>query len=448
MEMNLERLERSQARVNFLLSAQEVDRALEKNAREVSKKVKIPGFRPGRAPSKMVEAVVGKEALRGEALQEILTRAFVEAAQEHKLAYLNQPRFDYEAEDLQWGKEFSFQVTMDLEPEVELGTYKGITMEKKLQPVDDKLVDQQIQSSRERYSELVPSEKTKTEDGDYAKINLIGKIGDEVVPGTELVGYPVHLGQGFLEPELDAAIVGMEIDEKKIVSIEYPQEHPSAEVAGKTIDFSVELVGIEQREYPDLDDDFAQNVSGCDTLAEWKEQIRGQLEQNIASQAEQKLYQDLVDKVVEESKTELPPFTLETYQRGAEQRMRIYLSYQGIQWEDYIRELEADGKTSQEVIVPLAEKELKQELVLLAIAKAEKLTPSTEELEAKIAQLKQSHPKEEEAELVSTAQYQLLLEGARKFIRDQAQVQEVLVQQEEGRGEEDEHTDTHGGGTE
>lgn len=445
--MNLERLERSQARITFKLSAQDVDKYLEQTAKELSKAVKVPGFRPGRAPSKVVEARLGKETFRAEALQDLMPKALQEATEEHKLSFLSYPRYDYKLEELDWGKEFIFQVTLDLEPEVQLATYKDVPVEKKIQPVGDEGIQQRLQVYLDRYSELVPSEKTKVENGDYAVVDLEGKIDDEVVPGSVVEGYSVQVGQGYLEEKLDQAIAGMEVGENKIVSIEYPQDHPNKEIAGKTINFSVKLTAIQEREYPELDDEFAQDVSGLDTLQEWKEQIKAELEATATSQAEHKLMEDLIGKVVGESTVELPPYTLEEFKRSAGERMKLMLAYQGMQWEDYEKALAEDGKDSQEVIASIAEKEMKEELVLGAIADAEKLEPSSEELEAKIKELEQSRSKEDKASLASHAYYQLRLEKARQFIRDHAKVEEVLEKQQEDGSEQDEHISTDGGGT-
>jgi trigger factor len=448
MEMNLERLERSQARITFQLSAQDVDRNLEHTARDLSRKVKVPGFRPGRAPSKVIEARVGKDTFRAEAIQKFMPVAYQKAVTEHKLATLGYPRFEFEAEDLEWGKDFSFQVTMDLQPEIQLASYKDVSVQKRIRPVEEEDIQGRLKLYLDRYSELVPSEKTTVANGDYAIIDMEGKMDDEVVPGSTLTGYPVQVGQGYLEQKIEQALEGMKIGDNKVVSIEYPEDHPNNELSGKAINFSITLTGIQEREYPELDDDFAKDVSGFDTLDEWKEQIRADLETTAQSQAEKQLMEDLIGKVIEESTVELPPFTLEEFKRSAGERLRLMLAYQGIQWEDYEKALADDGKDSQEVITSIAEKEFKEELVLLEIGEAEKLEPSTEELEAKIAELEKSKSKEEDVNLANQAYYLLRLEKARQFIRDHAKVEEELEKKQEDGSEEDEHTNTHGGGAE
>lgn len=447
MEKNLERLERSQVRVNFQLTPEEVNECLERTARELASTVQIPGFRPGRAPSKVVEAKLGKQTLRSEALQSLLPQLLGDVLTEDNISFLGYPRYDYNAEELDWGKSFSFNVTMDVSPEVKLATYKGVEVQKKLQPVTDEMVQKVIQQYLERYSELVPSEKTKVENGDFAVIDLEGKIGDEVVPGSTAEGYTIELGSGYLEEKLESGIVGMEVGEKKVISIDYPEDHPNKDIAGKTIDFSVTLTAIQEREYPDLDDEFAQDVSGYESLDEWKAQIRQRLEEQADARAENKVLEELVTKVVEESETELPPFTLESYKESAEQRMRLTLAYQGISWDEYKKALADEGKDSQEVITSIAEKEMKEELVLQKIAEEENLQPSSEEIEARVKELKSSRPKEDEESLQSLASYQLRLEKARQFIRENAVVEEIQENEQEDGSEENEHLDSNGGGT-
>ena len=239
----------------------------------------------------------------------------------------------------------------------------------------------------------------------------------------------------------------MEVGEKKVISIDYPEDHPNKDIAGKTIDFSVTLTAIQEREYPDLDDEFAQDVSGYESLDEWKAQIRQRLEEQADARAENKVLEELVTKVVEESETELPPFTLESYKEFAEQRMRLTLAYQGISWDEYKKALADEGKDSQEVITSIAEKEMKEELVLQKIAEEENLQPSSEEIEARVKELKSSRPKEDEESLQSFASYQLRLEKARQFIRENAVVEEIQENEQEDGSEENEHLDSNGGGT-
>jgi trigger factor len=278
---------------------------------------------------------------------------------------------------------------------------------------------------------------------------LEGKSGGEVVPGTVAEGYSVALGKGYLEEKLEAGIIGMEVGETKVISIEYPEDQPNSEIAGKTVNFTVKLTGIQEREYPELNDEFAQDVSGSETLEEWKEKIKADLEAKINSQAEDALQNELVDKVVQDSALELPRFTLEQYEILAEERMKMMLAYQGITWEGYAKFLEKDGKNQQQEIRSIAEKDLKEDFVLLALADAEKFEPSSEEIQATVKKLEQSASKDSKLsqdELVDRASAQLRSQKARQFIREHAVVEEVIEQQED-RSEKNEHTSTDGGGT-
>lgn len=444
--MNLERLERSQARVTFTLPAKEVDNLLTKTAKKVSQQIKISGFRPGRAPVKMVEAKVGKDALRGEAISDLLPQAFSEAIQEHELNFLGQPHFEYQSEDLDWGQEFSLAFTLDLLPEVELGTYKGVVMEKRIPPLDEELVQKQIEAYRKHFSELIPSERTVVEAGDQAKVNFKSfDVDNPEEPLAQMDAVPMEVGSGFLEEELDQGIVGMEIGEEKTIRIEYPEDFRDPNFAGKTVDYQIELLEINERSLPELTDEFVKEVSGHETLAAWEAFLKEELAKNLAKEAEEKLKQDLIDKVVAESTTDLPPFALEEQEKQTKRNMEMMLAYQGFTWEDYENELAATGESSQEVIAEAAAKGLKTELVLDAIAKAEELEPTAEELAAEVERLSQDHPNQDEYELLMQTRQQLRLNLARKLIREEAQVEEV---QEEKRGEEDEHTDTNGGGAE
>lgn len=383
MKVTVERLPHSTVRLDIAADQEEFEEAVERAFRRISQRVQVPGFRPGRAPRRLVERRVGREYIIAEAQRELMDRLYREALQQHDLVPVSDPEVEvYQEEPL------AFRVEVQIYPRAELDGYRDIRVEPREVTVAEEEIDEVIEQLRRGQAIWrVPAEPRRPQDGDQVVVDIEAFEGDQPFQEPLRNGTFV-LGESNLFAEIDQAIRSLLPGEEAEFDITFAEddERISPELRGKTLHYKVKLHEVKERELPERDDTFAQSL-GAATLAELRERIRRDLLRQKAQAARAEVLQTAVERLVEVAKLELPPALIDRQVAADIERLRERLRQQGTSLEEYLR---FQGKTLEEFaqeLRPEAEARLRRYFVLEAFAEAEGIQVSEEELEAEIERL-------------------------------------------------------------
>lgn len=386
MSAKWEKKEGNEGVLTFEVSAEEFDKALDQAFKKVRKDVQIPGFRKGKVPRKIFEARFGVEALYQDAVDIVLPSAYTAAIEETEIEPIDQPEVDIE--QIEQGKPLIFTAEVQVKPEVTLGEYKGLEVEKQDVEVTDEDVDEEIKRLQERHAELVVKEEGKVEEGDTVVIDFEGFIGDEAFEGGKGENYSLEIGSGQFIPGFEEQLVGKESGEETDVNVTFPEDYHAEELAGKEAVFKVKIHEIKYKELPELDDEFAKDVDDeAETLEELKKKKREQLEEQRKAEAENKTRQELIEKAAENAQVDIPEVMIEN---ELEQMLREFeqnLQMQGMTMEMYTQFSGQDEDELKEQMKENAEKRIKSSLTLEAIAKEENIEPTEEDIDAELEKM-------------------------------------------------------------
>lgn len=386
MSAKWEKKEGNEGVLTFEVSAEEFDKALDQAFKKVRKDVQIPGFRKGKVPRKIFEARFGVEALYQDAVDIVLPSAYTAAIEETEIEPIDQPEVDIE--QIEQGKPLIFTAEVQVKPEVTLGEYKGLEVEKQDVEVTDEDVDEEIKRLQERHAELVVKEEGKVEEGDTVVIDFEGFIGDEAFEGGKGENYSLEIGSGQFIPGFEEQLVGKESGEETDVNVTFPEDYHAEELAGKEAVFKVKIHEIKYKELPELDDEFAKDVDDeAETLEELKKKKREQLEEKRKAEAENKTRQELIEKAAENAQVDIPEVMIEN---ELEQMLREFeqnLQMQGMTMEMYTQFSGQDEDELKEQMKENAEKRIKSSLTLEAIAKEENIEPTEEDIDAELEKM-------------------------------------------------------------
>lgn len=385
MKVNLEKIEKNVVSLQIEVEDEKFNDALNKAYKKVSQKVNIPGFRKGKAPRGLVERHVGKEYLREEALDLIIPDAYFEAIKETGIEPIDKPKVDMV--DNEDGKPLVFKATVEVKPEVELGRYIGLEVEHHSDEPSEEDVKAELDKLRNRHAQLVNLEEGQAELKDVVIIDFEGFADGVAFPGGTGTDYSLELGSNTFIPGFEEQVIGVKVGDTKEVNVTFPENYHSADLAGKEAMFKVNVKSIKRKELADLDDEFAKDVSEFETLEELKNDILNRLKVAAEEQAKNRLKDELVDKAVEESKVEIPNIMIDQKVDFLLQNFAQRLSMQGLQLEDYLKYNGSDMEAVRTDYKPAAEKAVKIDLVLEAIAAKENVQASEEDVEAKIAEM-------------------------------------------------------------
>jgi trigger factor len=379
VKTNVTELPESRVRVEAEVPADEVERSIEKTARALGRQLKIPGFRKGKVPPPVVVGRVGREAVLDEAVRGSLGSWYVDAIDAAGIEPVGDPEVDLG--DLPGeGQPLTFSIEIGVRPQATLGDYKGLEVARREPAVDEEAVEAQVQELRERLARLETAEDHAAEAGDFAVVDFTGTVGDEPVEGGEARDELVEVGAGRLPDELDAALAGMKAGDEKQVDVAFPDDHPSEQVQGKTASFDVTVKEVKRKELPDLDDDFAGDAAGFDTLEELRADVRSKLEEAETKAIDTEFREAALDAVVDGAKIDVPEALVEARARELWEQLGSTLARQGISKEAYLR---ISGKTEDDLVQdakPDADRALRREAVLAAVVEAEGIEPTEEEL--------------------------------------------------------------------
>lgn len=394
MSFTVENLENNQAKLTIEVDAAEFEKALQSAYNKNKGKIAINGFRKGKAPRKMIEKMYGEGVFYEDASNEIIPDAYGEAAAESKLDIVSQPSIEI----TQVGKDktFIFTATVDLKPEVTLGEYLGVEIEKVDAKVTADDVKAELEKVRDQNSRLVDVTTRGVKDKDQTIIDFEGFVDGVAFEGGKGTDYPLTIGSHSFIDNFEDQLVGAKIGKEVEVNVTFPENYQAAELAGKAAMFKVTVKSIKTKELPKLDDEFAQEVSEFSTLTEYKADIKKKLTEQKKDAATREKQNRAVAKAVENASMTIPDGMLKLQMNRMVEDFAQRLQQQGLSFETYMQYTGATPEQFMESIRPEAETRIKNSLVLEAIAKAEKIEASEKELEAEIENMAKAYQMEAE----------------------------------------------------
>ena len=384
MKVTAENGENQQVTLTIEVEAAEVSKAVERAAKRLANRVNIPGFRKGKAPRKIVERNVGMDALLQEAFDLIAPKAFSDALDDQKIDPVTRPNIDIVT--LEEGKNLVFKATVTPRPEVKLGDYKGLKVEKAAAEVSDEDVEKQLKNFQDRQGKMVEApEGAAVEDGDFTTLDFEGFVDGEAFEGGKGQDYPLQIGSGSFIPGFEEQLVGAKVGEEKEVKVKFPEEYHSAELAGKDAMFKCTVRSIKHKELPEIDDELAKKVSTFQTLDELKADIRKNLLENAEKKAENDQKTAVIEQATENITVDIPAVMIDNRVTSMIQEMAMRLEQQGMKLEQYLQYAGTDIAKIREDYRETAEKNVKTDLMLEEVAKAEDIKVEAKDLDAEVA---------------------------------------------------------------
>ncbi|MCI9107191.1 MAG: trigger factor [Lachnospiraceae bacterium] len=377
MSLQVEKLEKNMAKLTIEVSAEELEKAIESVYQRSKKNISVPGFRKGKVPRKMIERMYGKEVFYEDAVNDLLPDAYEDALEECEEEIVSSPKI--EVIQVEAGKPLIFTAEVATKPEIGLGKYKGVKIDKIDTEVTEEEVNAQVDRERENNARNIAVEDRPVKDGDMTVIDFEGFVDGVAFEGGKGEDYPLTIGSGAFIPGFEEQLVGAEIGKEVEVNVTFPENYQAEELKGKAALFKCTVKEIKEKELPELDDEFASEVSEFETLAEYKEDIKKNLSERKAQEAKRAKEDAVIDAIINDSDIEIPDPMLETEQRHMADDFGQRIQLQGINLEQYFQITGSSYDTLVEQIKPQAEKRIKSRLVLEAVAAKEGIEVSEEE---------------------------------------------------------------------
>lgn len=392
MSVQVETLEKSMAKLTIEVSAEEFETALDKAYKKNKNKISLPGFRKGKAPRAMIEKMYGTGVFYEDAANDLIPGAYESAAKESELEIVAQPSID--VTQIEKGKPFIFTATVAVKPEVTLGDYKGIEVEKKTAEVTDEELQAEIDKVRESNSRMITVEDRAVQDGDITTIDFEGFVDGEPFEGGKGENYPLTIGSHSFIDNFEEQLIGKNIGEETEVNVTFPEQYQAEELQGKPAVFKVTIKEIKVKELPELDDDFAQDVSKFDTVDEYKEDLKKKLLENKEAALKREKEEDVVGKIIENATMEIPDPMVDTQVRQMVQEFSQRIQSQGLSLQQYMQFTGMTPESLTNELQPQALKRIQSRLVLEAVVAAENIETSDEDLEKELEKMAEMYQME------------------------------------------------------
>ncbi|WP_261133145.1 trigger factor [Bacillus sp. Marseille-Q3570] len=420
MSAKWEKQEGNQGVLTIDVDAERVNEALDQAFKKVVKKVNVPGFRKGKVPRSMFEKRFGVEALYQDALDILLPSAYSQAVEETGIDPVDQP--DVDIEQMEKGKNLVFKATVTVKPEVKLGEYKGLEVEKQDTEVTDEDVQEELTALQKKNAELTVKEDGKVEKGDTVVIDFAGYVDGEAFEGGTAENYSLEIGSGSFIPGFEEQLEGEEAGAEKDVEVTFPEEYHAEELAGKAATFKVKIHEIKQLELPELDDEFAKDANEeVETLDELKTQIKERLQNDKTTQAENEMKDQLVQKASDNAEIDVPEAMvnaeLDRMMKEFDQRLQM----QGMNLDMYYQFSGTSEDQLKEQMKEDAEKRVRTNLTLEAIAEAENIEISDEEVEEEIKKMAEMYQME-----VEKMKQMLAMQGGPDLLKGDLKVRKAI----------------------
>ncbi len=385
MSTTVEKISSNKVKLSFDIDAAKFDEAMGKAYIKVRGQVNVPGFRKGRAPRKLIENMYGEAVFYDEAFDMIFDEVYGPAIDENKIEIVDHPEIDIQ--QIGSGKNLQFTCEVYVVPDVTLGEYKGVSVKKQVTEVTDAQVDAKVEEERAKQASEVSVDDRPVKDGDTVNLDYAGSVDGVPFAGGTAEGQTLKIGSHTFIPGFEEQMVGMSIGEEKDLDVTFPESYHAEELAGKAAVFHVKVNAITETQLPELDDDFAKDISEFDTLDEYQADIRAKLEAQAAESDKNAFTNAVIEKVVENATVDIPEAMIE---RQIDSMMRDFeyrLRSQGLKLEDFMKYTGQDEKAFRGNYRDQAEKSVKAHLVLSEIEKVEAIDATEEEIDAQIAQL-------------------------------------------------------------
>lgn len=392
MSVQVEKLEKNMAKLTIEVSAEELEKAIQGAYQKNKNKISVPGFRKGKVPRQMIEKMYGKEIFYEDAANALIPDAYEAALDECDEDIVSAPTID--VTQIEAGKPFIFTAEVALKPEVKLGKYKGVKIDKVDAEVTDEEVEAEINKERENNARNIEVTDRAVKDGDMTVLDFEGFVDGEAFEGGKGENYPLTIGSGSFIPGFEEQLVGAEIGKEVEVNVTFPEDYQAEDLKGKAAVFKCTIKEIKEKELPELDDEFASEVSEFETLAEYKADIRGRLEEKKAKEVKDAKEAAVIEAIVKDSDMEIPEAMLATQQRQMVDEFAQRIQMQGLSIDQYYQFTGSSREQMIEQVKPQAEGRIKSRLVLEAIAKAENIEASEEEYEEELKVMAQAYQME------------------------------------------------------
>lgn len=425
MSVQVEKLENSMAKLTIEVSAEELEKALEKAFQKNKNKINVPGFRKGKVPRQMIEKMYGPAIFYEDAANDLIPTAYENALDECEEDIVSSPEID--VTQIEKGKPFIFTALVALKPEVKLGKYKGVKVDKIDTEVTDEEVDAEINKQRENNARNIEVKDRAVKDGDMTVIDFEGFVDGVAFDGGKGENYPLMIGSGAFIPGFEDQLVGAEIGKEVEVNVTFPEDYQAEELKGKAAVFKCTVKEIKEKELPELDDEFASEVSEFETLAEYKEDVKAKLTEKKTKDAKDAKEAAVIEAIVKDSDMEIPEAMLTTQQRQMVDEFAQRMQMQGLSIDQYFQFTGTTYDKMIEQVKPQAEKRIKSRLVLEAVAKAENIEAAEEDYEEELKNMAEVYQMEVDkvkemlpAKSVSQIKQDIAVRKAAEFVVENA----------------------------
>lgn len=412
MNSTVEKISSNQVKISFDVEAEAFEQAIQKAYLKERGKLNIPGFRKGKAPRKVIENMYGSGVFYEQALDLLFPEIYPAAIEQHKLKVVDRPSIDIA--QMEAGQPLQFTAEVYVRPEVTLGQYKDLGIERGNDAVDEDAVDQEIERVRQRNAREIDIEDRPIQDDDIVRLDYAGTVEGVAFEGGTAENQTLTIGSGAFIPGFEEQMIGMSVGEEKDLTVTFPEDYHAAELAGKEAVFHVKVLGIKVRELPDLDDEFAKDVSEFDTLDAYKASVRAKMEKESTERVNNEWENALVEAVAQNAQMDIPKAMVEAEVDNMLRNMAMRMAYQGLRMEDFLRYTGQTEEALREQYAPEAEKRLRAELALEAIAQAEAIVWDEESLEKEIKILAEQNGQEADAFKTNLNEGQL--ESLREYV--------------------------------
>ena len=389
MSLHVEKLEGNIAKLTIEASAEDFEKAVDKAYQKNKNKLSVPGFRKGKVPRKMIEKMYGNTVFYEEAANILIPSVYAKAIDECTEEVVSQPKI--EVVQIEAGKPFIFTAEVALKPEVTLGAYKSVEIEKVDTTVTEEEIDEAVNRERESNARTISVEDRAVQDGDMVVLDFEGFMDGAAFEGGKGENYSLTIGSGTFIPGFEEQLIGAEIDKEITVNVTFPEDYHAEELKGKNAEFKCTIKEITEKELPEVDDESASDVSEFDTMEEYREDLKKQLTKQKEETAEEEKGDKVVEAIIASSQMDIPEAMIETQQRQMAEDFARRIQMQGLSFEQYLQFTGLTRADFMEQMKPQTLKRIQSRLVLCAIAKAENIEATEEEYQEEIQKMADSY---------------------------------------------------------
>ena len=419
MSLQVEKLEKNMAKLTIEVPADDLEKALQSAYMKQKNKISLPGFRKGKVPRQMIEKMYGAEIFYDDAANELIPKAYAEAYDECDLEIVSRPEIN--VVQIEKGKAFIFTADEATKPEVTLGEYKGLEVDKVSTRVTQKEVDAKIQEEAEKNARTITVEDRAVQDGDEVILDFEGFVDGEAFEGGKGENYPLTIGSGSFIPGFEEQLVGAETEKEVEVKVTFPEEYHAEELKGKEAVFKCTVHEIKAKELPEIDDEFAAEVSEFDTLDEYKADVKAKIKEEKASEGKRKQEDQVVEQAIKNASYEIPEAMIDTQVMQMADEFAQRMQSQGLTMEQYFQFTGMTAEKMMEELKPQAVKRIETRLVLEAVAKAENIEISDEKLDEEITKMAEAYKME------ADKLKEFMGENEKKQMKEDMAVQEAVT---------------------